>query len=60
MEGITCESSDRVSIITAFPGTILERVGFRNCDFRGIANEDLLKSAAVPGYQDVSIKRGGK
>lgn len=58
LENITCESSGRVTLATAFPGAIIEDIRFENCDFRGIGAEDLLKSAGAPGYHNVSITRG--
>ncbi|MES2438774.1 MAG: glycoside hydrolase family 28 protein [Verrucomicrobiota bacterium] len=57
MQNITCESSERVSLITAIPDAVIEGVRFENSDFRGILKDDLLKSAASPEYQNVSITR---
>ena len=58
LQDVTCESSGRVTIATAFPGAVIEGVRFENCEFRGIGAEDLLKSAAAPIYQNVTIGRG--
>jgi unsaturated rhamnogalacturonyl hydrolase len=55
LDNVTCRSSGRVTIITAFPAAVIEDVRFVNCDFKGIAAKDSLKSAEAPIYQNVSI-----
>jgi polygalacturonase len=58
LENITCQSSERVTVATAFPGAVIEGVRFENCDFRGVGAEDTLKSAGAPEYHNVSVSRG--
>jgi unsaturated rhamnogalacturonyl hydrolase len=57
LENVTCESSERVTVATAFPGAIIEGVRFENCRFRGVKSEDSLKDAAAPAYQNISVER---
>lgn len=42
LENRTCESSERVSLITAIPSAVIEGVRFENCKFQGIEEDDLL------------------
>jgi|GEM_PF-3865397 len=58
IENVTCQSSERVTVATAFPGTVIEGIRFENCAFRGIRSEDSLKSAEAPVYHNVSMERG--
>ncbi len=57
LENITCESSERVSLVTSIPGAVIENVRFLNGDFRGVREDDLLKSAKPVTYDNVSIQR---
>ena len=57
LENVTCESSERVSLITAIPDAVIENVRFLNGNFRGVREDDLLKSAKPVTYDNVSIQR---
>ncbi len=57
IENVTCESSECVTVASAFPGAIIEGIRFENCDFRGIKSEDALKFAEAPVYHNVSLER---
>ena len=57
IENVTSESSGSVTIITAFPGAIIEGVVFENCMFRGVKSDDILKHTAAPAMQNVTVER---
>ncbi len=58
IENVTCVSSERVSLVTAIPGAVIEGIRFEKCNFQGIEKDDLLKSAKAPDYHNVSIAQG--
>jgi polygalacturonase len=57
IEKVTNESSGRVSIVTAFPGAIIEGVRLKDCVFRGVKSDDELKDAEAVSYEGVTIER---
>ena len=56
IENVTAKSTGRVSILTAFPGAVIEGVVFEHCTFRAVKAEDLLKDAPAPEQRDVTIE----
>ena len=60
IENVTSESSGSVSVITAFPGAVIEGVVFDHCNFRGVKSADIIKHAAAPTMQNVTIERATK
>jgi unsaturated rhamnogalacturonyl hydrolase len=56
LENITSQESPRVVAITSFPGATIEGVRMINCTFRGVKMDDLLKDAAAPERQNVTIE----
>jgi polygalacturonase len=57
LENISCESSERVTIATAFAGVVIEGVRLENCNLRGVEKDDLLKFAGPFEFRNVSIAR---
>ena len=60
IENVTSESSGSVTIITAFPGAVIEGIVFERCTFRGVKGADTIKSATAPTMQSVTIERATK
>ena len=57
LANVTSDSSERVSIITAFPGAVIEDLRMDNCVFHRVEAADLLKSADAPALHNVIIER---
>jgi len=55
IEGVTTESAGRVSLITAFPGAVIEGVRLKDCVFRGVEAADLLQDAGTLTLQNITI-----
>ena len=60
IENVTAKSAGRVSVITAFPGAVIEGVRLKDCTFRGVEAADLIKDATPPAQQNVTIERAKK
>ena len=57
IENVTSESSGSVTIITAFPGAVIEGVVFDHCAFRGVKAADTIRSATAPVMKNVTVER---
>ena len=57
LANVTSDSSERVSIITAFPGAVIKDLRMDNCVFHRVEASDLLKSAGTPALHNVIIER---
>ncbi|MEA3212903.1 MAG: unsaturated rhamnogalacturonyl hydrolase [Chthoniobacter sp.] len=57
LTNVTSDSSECVSIITAFPGAVIEGVRLEGCVFRGVEAADSLKHAGTLTLQNVTIER---
>ena len=56
IENVTAKSAGRVSVITAFPGAVIEGVLLKDCTFRGVEAADMLKDAGTFTLQNVTIE----
>ena len=55
VEGVTTQSTGRVSVLTAFPGAIIEDLRLKDCVFRGVEGADVVKDAEAPARQNVTV-----
>jgi len=57
IENVTGESIGRVLSIAGFPGAVIENVRLRDCVFRGVEADDILKNAGAIEQENVTIER---
>lgn len=60
LENITSTSSPRVMWIDGFAKSTIEGVHFKNCDFRGVENAEVMGFAGSVSFQNVTIEPANK
>jgi unsaturated rhamnogalacturonyl hydrolase len=56
IEHVTGASSGSVTIMTAFPGAVIEGIRLKSCTFRGVEGADILRDAGSLTLENVTVE----